>query len=261
MLKLRRVEPDQSLREVEFDISTFPDQTTQVWKVKLDKPKGAQRFQILWLFESENEFFQMLQLTVLLQSEFQGIVALHVPYLPYARQDKEIENTTTWALHLFAALLKTSGLSEVITFDQHSSHYFTSQSAEAFHASVPNHDVICFPDEGARKRYPHLHKHPHVYFNKVRNPSTGEIEKHELVLNNQDLSGKSILIVDDLCDGGATFTGAAIELKKHGPGVIDLCVSHGLFSKGREALHSNGINQIYTTNSLLRNPEGFSVWK
>jgi hypothetical protein len=43
------------------------------------------------------------------------------------------------------------------------------------------------------------------------------------------------------------------------PAQIDLAVSHGLFSKGKQVLFDAGISNIYTTNSLLRNPEGFNV--
>lgn len=260
MIKLRKINSDQSLQDVSFELSIFPDQTSQVWKVQLPICSVSQTFQILWLFESESELFHVLQLARLLQKDFSGQVRLNIPYLPYARQDKEIQNQSTWALHLFADLLKTAGFSEITTFDQHSSLYFKSESAQKFHESVFIHDVVCFPDKGARARYPHLFKHPYVYFDKVRNQSTGVIEGLALQDNSLDLRDKKILIVDDLCDGGGTFIQAAQQLNKKSPSQVDLCVSHGLFTKGLEALYQAGIKKVYTTNSLLRNPEGFSVW-
>jgi ribose-phosphate pyrophosphokinase len=54
-------------------------------------------------------------------------------------------------------------------------------------------------------------------------------------------------VVDDICDGGATF----IELAKHlsNPASLTLCVTHGIFSKGVERLFDAGYTKIITTNS------------
>lgn len=48
-------------------------------------------------------------------------------------------------------------------------------------------------------------------------------------------------------------------VKQYKPAIVDLAVSHGIFSKGKGCLYNAGISNIYTTNSLLRNPEGFKV--
>lgn len=261
MIKLRQELKDHSLVEIPFTTTVFPDSTSQIWKVDLLGNTHEINFQILWLFENEAELFHILQLTKLLQVEFKGVVVLDAPYLPYARQDKEISNQTTWALHLLAELLKSSGIKEVTTFDQHSSIYFKNTSPVEFHRAIINHDIICFPDKGARTRYPHLFEKPFVYCDKVRNQLTGQIEGLSLNLNDQELSGKSIIIIDDLCDGGGTFIQVARALKNYSPLSIDLCVSHGLFSNGKQILYDAGINQVFTTNSLLRNPNDFSVWK
>ncbi len=261
MVKLRQVFNDGKFLEIPFETSIFPDQTSQVWKIQLKKPIESNQFQILWIFDSEVELFHVLQLNRLLKFEYDGNVLLEIPYLPYARQDKEINNESTWALHLFSEILKSAQFQEVRTFDQHSAQYFTNQSAQAFHQEVINHDIICFPDKGARTRYPHLYEMPYVFFDKVRNQLTGQIEGLTLSLNGQNISGKSIVIVDDLCDGGGTFVHATRELEKHRPLSVDLCVSHGLFSKGQRVLLDAGIRKIFTTNSLRRNPDGFAVWK
>jgi ribose-phosphate pyrophosphokinase len=69
-----------------------------------------------------------------------------------------------------------------------------------------------------------------------------------------------VLIVDDICDGGATFIRAARALRAIEPDVeVGLCVTHGIFSKGRQHLLDNGIDKIYTTNSLLKNDGNYEV--
>lgn len=58
-----------------------------------------------------------------------------------------------------------------------------------------------------------------------------------------------ILIVDDLCDGGATFIAEAEYLKELYPNrEINLFVAHGLFTKGLSIMFDY-FNKIYTTNS------------
>jgi ribose-phosphate pyrophosphokinase len=261
MIKLRHLSPSQELENIDFQLSLFPDSTSQVWQIKFPTNAPSNRFQILWLFENEGELFQVLQLAKLIKSEFKSDVTLEIPYLPYARQDKQISNQSTWAIHLFAEILNQNGILDVTTFDQHSPLYFKSRSPQDFHRSIINHDILCFPDKGATKRYPHLAEYPVLHCEKVRDQQSGVIEKLSLGPTSLDLRDKRILIVDDLCDGGGTFIQVAQVLQPLGPKQIDLCVSHGLFTKGRDVLHAAGIKNIFTTNSLLRNTNGFSVWK
>lgn len=60
------------------------------------------------------------------------------------------------------------------------------------------------------------------------------------------------IIVDDLCDGGATFIELAQELKAKGAREIYLIVTHGVFSKGYDNL-KQCIKHIYCTNSFKSN--------
>jgi ribose-phosphate pyrophosphokinase len=65
---------------------------------------------------------------------------------------------------------------------------------------------------------------------------------------------KDFIIIDDICDGGATFINIAQELKKyfHESGKTEskiyLIVTHGIFSKGFREL-SEHFENIYCTNS------------
>lgn len=246
--------------EIKFELTVFPDKTSQVWKLDLAPSIEVIELKILWLFENESELVQLLQLAFLLKTSYKTELILKAPYLPYARQDKEVSNTSTWALQLFAKLIKDAQIDKVEVYDQHSHMHFHSESAEKFHNAVINHDFICFPDKGARTRYPHLMNHSYVYCEKIRNQSTGEIIALNLETQGQNLLGKKVIIVDDLCDGGKTFTEVAKKLKEKEVGQIDLAVSHGIFSKGKEVLHRSGIQEIFTTNSLIQNPDSFKVW-
>lgn len=88
----------------------------------------------------------------------------------------------------------------------------------------------------------------HGYFNKKRK------ERIEIELCSEDLAKKilnsyDVLIVDDLCDGGATFIAEAEYLKTNFPNKkLNLFVQHGLFTQGLHPLLSY-FDEIICTNS------------
>jgi ribose-phosphate pyrophosphokinase len=130
--------------------------------------------------------------------------------------------------------------------------------------AISKPDYIVFPDAGAADRYhdsgtAHI---PKVICDKVRDQLTGAITGHKILSGTPEITryGVNFLIVDDLCDGGATFISVAGMLHKMSTFItVDLCVSHGLFSKTREHLLANGISSIFTTDSLTKNEDGYKV--
>lgn len=247
----------------------FPDGTSQVWKLPqeiLDDPNLS----ITWNFEAEREIIDLLSLRELLPNHR---IHLHIPYLPYARQDKEVSNATTFNLEVLAQLLNMLVLDKVTSVDVHNPDRayrlidgFENISAYSFLGDTINKtkpDYIVFPDQGARMRYIEMAQHyDHICCDKVRDQLTGNILSHEISVETGELRGDSkMLIIDDICDGGATFISVAKTLREeYGKKLtIDLCVTHGIFSRGKTHLLENGINNIYTTNSLIKNGDGFDV--
>ncbi len=83
-----------------------------------------------------------------------------------------------------------------------------------------------------------------IYFEKIRVGKDVEIKLIGIIDET-----KPILIVDDLCDGGATFLAEALFLKNHYPTVPrHLFVVHGLFTNGIEYL-AECFETITCTNS------------
>jgi ribose-phosphate pyrophosphokinase len=105
-------------------------------------------------------------------------------------------------------------------------------------------DVIS-PDAGAYKKvFKVAQKFDRgvIRADKIRNLSDGSLSGFEVYAN--DLSGRSVLIVDDICDGGGTFVGLAKKLREKGAKSVGLYVSHGMFTKGVEILKEH-IDKIY----------------
>ena len=248
----------------------FPDGTTQVWKLpKSITPGPDGRMLLDWRFEREDELFIIAQLADLYPDK----LSLHVPYLPFARQDKQIAMDASFALWSFSAMLNHLGLKKVTAVDVHNPSmtsglisHFTNISPEPIHKDLIadlKPDMIVFPDEGAVKRYPWLAAGRHVVFGKERDQATGWIKSYFLITATGDWKelrpGMKLLVIDDLCDGGMTFQLLAKKLNESfKPAKLDLFVTHGLFSKGRKPLEDAGYT-LHTTNSLPRNPDGISV--
>lgn len=221
----------------------FPDKTSQVWKL----PEGllVTLFdRIEWHFESEQEIVHLLQLTELCNEQRH----IYISYLPYARQDKPVSNSSTFALTTLIKMLQVGSFTSITVLDPHNEKALPSDwiidrpdkriqtIVDAFHLQV------CYPDKGAAARYK-LISDEVIIADKIRNQLTGEIEGVEL---DTKYVSRTILIVDDICDGGRTFTEVAKLLYAGGASQVFLYVTHGIFSKGIEVLKDAGINRIFT---------------
>ncbi len=223
----------------------FPDGTSQVWK--LPSACLAEFPKVFWRFESEAEVVQLAQLRDLLMRP-----ALEIRFLPYGRQDKPVGNDATFALRSFSGLLNSMRWESVTIHDPHSSaalefierstaFYYVATTRAAFASTAS--DVLCLPDAGARDKYAPLFRDlPMVYAKKVREQSTGDITKLELL---GSVAGKRVFIVDDICDGGATFVRLAKLLRESGSAHVTLFVSHGIFSNGTSVLFDAGIDRVF----------------
>ena len=106
------------------------------------------------------------------------------------------------------------------------------------------------------KRYSHIASAcdvPYVFGMKKRDWRTGEILGLNVLGETDIVSGKNILIVDDICSRGGTFLHSAKALKAMGAANIDLYVSHleNYVWEG-EMITSGLIRTLYTTNSIYR---------
>lgn len=233
----------------------FPDGTSQVWNIGEDNFRTPFAT-IEWTFENEAELIHIAQLKLLFEALGKP-VHLSVPYLPYARQDKEITNNSTFALHSFVTLLNSLNFESITAFDPHPLIVPFLQNFTAIKPDIEinktilecNADSVCFPDKGALDRYSRFVRTPWICGNKTRNQSTGNITSHFL---SGEYADRSVLIVDDICDGGSTFIKIATLLKEKTAKEINLYVSHGLFTKGIQILRDAGINRIFTRNVEIK---------
>lgn len=233
-----------------INITKFPDGTSQVWKLAAH----PEPVEVNWRFEGEAEVMHLAQLARLLAAYCERR-HLTIQYLPYARQDKYVSNDQTFALRAFAPILNGMDWSSVTIYDPHSEEAtkLIQRSKARYHVAktlyymgVAAADLLCFPDDGAARKYGSLFEGvAFVRAEKERDQLSGRVVTGRIV---GDVRDKRVMIVDDICDGGATFIGLAGELYEEGAADVTLFVSHGLFTKGVKVLTDARISRVFTPN-------------
>lgn len=196
-----------------------------------------------------------------LRSDIEGKVYLFMPYVPNARYDRHMVDGDSFGLKVFASMLNLINFHRVIVADPHSDQ---TPSLIKNCVVIPQHtvvldtlagekdfDVLVAPDAGAAKKIYKVAEalvKPVVVMHKTRDVETGDI--NGVILLDELPPNAKCLIVDDICDGGRTFTEAAKVLRSMGAQSVKLFVTHGIFSKGVATLLENGIDSIYTTDSF-----------
>lgn len=241
----------------------FSDNTSQIWKLP-NEILSSTFVEIDWEFSHEGEFLHLAQLKHLLDA---NSVKSHLTlkYLPYARQDKEVSNISTFALRTFANLLNSLNFNNVAINDPHSKvalelidnsyAYYPKHQIQKILTLIEN-DLVVYPDDGAVSKYSTMYPFKYIFGHKTRDQLTGNIIKYIL---NGDPKNKNILIIDDICDGGMTFKLLTKELLDSGAKEVNLFVTHGIFSKGLRTLKEAGIKRIFTSDGeVSENQNGFT---
>lgn len=200
---------------------------------------------------------------------FKNNFRLNIPYLPYARQDRICNPGEALSLEVAIKFIESLKFDSVNVVDVHSPIAINSASSYIFtfynyvFSDKWNSDLfkilnlsdkynLVLPDSGALTRYNNINMASYfpklITCDKVR--VNGKVSANIDHKYTESIVGQNLLIVDDICDGGATFLPIAQQLKQLGAKSIVLYVTHGIFSKGLDVLFNSGINTIITTNSL-----------
>lgn len=241
--------------ELPYKLFTFPD-SQQHFKL-LGQSEFKQATVEMPIRNAEELFTVLLIKDVLDANGY--VTSLNIRYLLGARMDRRISRFEPFTLQIVAKTLLAAGFAKIRVLDPHSSITETLLGSEtvmpfkAIDYVLQQHDitntVIIAPDAGAVPRIQKFMgtspKWPIVYCSKKRDMATGNLSGFA-IQDPSFVKGKVCLILDDICDGGGTFTGLAEELLKAGALHVNLFVTHGIFSKGFTLLH---IWQIFTTDS------------
>lgn len=203
-------------------------------------------------------------------------IHLYVPYFLGARSDRQFEEGgNRYLKDVICPIINSLKLDSVTVLDPHSSvlenllnNFKKIDNSGLFREAMrsiyglakarKNNDFILIsPDAGATHKIYKLaqdvdYKGEIITCSKERDKD-GKLTRTNIGMNVP--LDKDIIIVDDICDGGATFINITKEIKtwwefhevEKNPKIY-LIVTHGIFSKGFDEL-SKYFDSIYTTNS------------
>lgn len=218
------------------------------------------RVDVLASCTSSDEFMQLVMFLDATQRKYPGVaIHLTLPYLPYARQDRVCNDGESLSIAVIANIINSFNLSKIRLVDVHSdvslalfNNIEHVTQAEIWKTAVINDgvEVLIAPDAGAAKKIYALAEMVQnvevVIANKKRDLRTGAIL--ETTVSDIDVcKGKVCAIVDDICDGGRTFTELS-NVIRHNCGSLNLYVTHGIFSKGEDVV-ANCFDKVKTTAS------------
>lgn len=206
-----------------------------------------------------------------------------MPFLYEGRQHRRTGRESLDCAYAFEELTEM-GVSNFITFDAHDPRIQNAAPLSGFDNFTPHyqfakallereenlvidkdHTIVISPDEGALDRA--------IYFSNVLGADTGMFYKrrdystivngknpivaHEFLGN--DITGKDIIIIDDMISSGDSMIDTSKQLKAKGAKRVFICTTFGLFTNGLAAFdkaYEEGVfDRVITTNLAYRPPE------
>jgi len=185
-----------------------------------------------------------------------------IPYFGYARQDRKDQPRVSITAKLVANLIAEAGADRIITMDLHApqiqgffdipvDHLYSSTLYSGFFGSrkISNLSVVS-PDVGGIKMARAFAKRLEADLILIdkRRPTPNLAEVMNVIGN---VSGRNILIVDDMIDTGGTFCAAADALRAKGALEIFGACTHAILSgNALERINKSVVSKVYVTDSI-----------
>ena len=245
-----------------YELKVFPDGETRFRFLERTSGKTVIIVQSTYP-PADHNLFQLLLASHHLSQEGAKVHAV-VPYLAYARQEKEFMAGEVVSLGVISHLLRSGGVSRLTTVDIHSAEGFSLFAIPAYSVSaIPNlvayvkknfrlvRPLVISPDFGGSKRseaFASLLQASFLQLSKKRDRVTGEIKVETSKL---DVNGRDVLIVDDVISTGGTVRAASLVLREAGASNVIAVCSHPLLVDGAtENLESAGVKEVVGTNTV-----------
>jgi ribose-phosphate pyrophosphokinase len=204
-----------------------------------------------------------------------------LPYFPYARQDKKDQSRGPIGAKVMVEMIENRGATGVITFDLHAdqiqgffnipvTHLEGKNVFDNYIASIYNENtILCGPDAGSGKRVKRmkdqLAKYHNISINYVmldKTRSQANVIDEMIIIG--DVTGKDVIILDDMVDTAGTLCKAAEVIMEAGANSVRAIISHGVLSGpalGR--IEKSVLKELIISDSLDKGtgPIGFGMTK
>ncbi len=223
----------------------------------------------------ENIMELLLIIDAAKRSSASEVTAL-IPYFGYSRQDRKDRPRVPISASLIARLIEFSGADRILTVDIHSeqepgfveipwdnlysSYSFLPELKKYFGSNL----IVASPDKGGVLKAA-------FYADLLDADGVAIVFKERDVMKKNeskaldmigDVSGKDVLIVDDMIDTAGTICEAAKLIKEKGAKSVSAAAAHGLFSDPAiERINNSPLDKIFITDTvplrkeILENPK------
>ncbi|MGJ8683317.1 MAG: ribose-phosphate pyrophosphokinase [Nonlabens sp.] len=217
---------------------------------------------------SDNLMELLLMLDAAKRASARHITAV-IPYFGWARQDRKDKPRVPIGAKMIAKILESAGATRIITMDLHADqiqgffekpvdHLFGSALFIPYLKSLNLTDLtIASPDMGGSKRayaYAKTLESDVVVCYKQRQKAN-VISHMELI---GDVTGKNVVLVDDMVDTAGTLTKAADVMMERGAKSVRAICTHAILSgQAYERIENSQLVELIVTDSIpLRKESG-----
>jgi len=211
---------------------------------------------------ADNLMELLLMIDAAKRASANSIIAV-IPYFGWARQDRKDKPRVSIGAKLIADILMVAGINRLITMDLHADQiqgffnipvdhlYASTVFLKYIQKELPLDNLImAAPDVGGTKRASSYSKYleiPMVICHKTRQQAN-EIADMRII---GDVTGKDVLLVDDIVDTAGTITRAADLMVKNGAKSVRALISHAVMSDpATDRVNKSGLKEIIFTDSI-----------
>ncbi|WP_371157204.1 ribose-phosphate pyrophosphokinase [Jannaschia sp. 2305UL9-9] len=228
---------------VDARVERFNDQ--EIFVEVFENVRGEDMFIVQSTSNPANDnLMELLIISDALRRSSAARITAVIPYFGYARQDRRTKARTPISAKLVANLIANSGIERVLTMDLHAAQiqgFFDIPVDNLYASPIFALDImhnfkgqmddvmIVSPDVGGVARARELAQRIGVPLAIVdkRREKAGEVSEMTVI---GDVSGKKVIIVDDICDTAGTLCKAADVLADAGATEVHAYITHGVLS-------------------------------
>ena len=211
----------------------------------------------------DTNLIQTLSLISKAKEKSKEVIAV-IPYMGYARQDREFLPGEIISMKVIGKLFKAVGASKVIVVDIHSMiglKHFTIKSenitaipelVKYFKKLKLKNPLVVSPDQGGKDRAKDFAEKSgldHIALDKKRDRKTGSVK---IQTKNMDIvSNRDLILVDDMISTGGSIIKATQFLKKQKCMKVYVACTHALLiDNAGEKIKKAGVTNIISTNTI-----------